>query len=92
MKRERTRVFLLASTEDLLDSGIMSLKVAWYFMFCGHVQLHGCRPVGVDSWMLQGVGFLPGKCEEEARKEEVTKGRDCDLLQNLSSIKKGVRK
>lgn len=37
------------------------------------------------------MGILPGKCEEKAGEEEVTKGQDCDLLQNLSSIKKGMR-
>ena len=80
MKRERTRVLLLGSTENLLDSVIM-VKISpgsVYFMVCGHVQLHGYRPGGVESWMLPGVRFLPGKCEEGARKEEVIKGHDYD--------------
>lgn len=47
-------------------------------MFGGHVQLRGCRPGGVESWMLPGVGFLPRKCEKGARKKEVRKGCDYD--------------
>lgn len=58
---------MLGSTEDLLDSVIMSLKsaqAAWCFMSSIHVQLHGCRPGVVESWMLPGVGFFLGKGEE----------------------------
>lgn len=61
----RGGVGLLGSTEGL-EYVIMSVKweqSAWCLLSSSYIQLHGCRPV--ESWMLPGLGFLPGKYDEE---------------------------